>query len=100
MTKYPVFSKTNKSAPGTVSLDVLAAEMILKTLGYDVNEPDGVYDQKSFEQIIKFQGDNLLYPYGTIDVATQNALYNALMKHAQGDIEDLQLKEAIKALTK
>lgn len=100
LSKYPVFSKTNKSVLGTVSLDVLAAEMILKTLGYDVNEPDGVYDQKSFEQIIRFQSDNLLYPYGTIDVATQNVLYNALMKHSQGDIEDLQLKEAIKALTK
>lgn len=99
LSKYPVFSKVNKSILGTVSLDVLAAEMILDALGYDVDTPDGVYDQKSFEQIVKFQNDNLLFPYGTIDVATQNALYNALVNHSQGEAEDLQLKEAIKALT-
>ncbi|WP_313339739.1 S41 family peptidase [Sedimentibacter sp.] len=100
LSKYPAFSKIDKPVIGTVSLDVLAAEMILNTLGYDVNEPDGVYDQKSFNEIVKFQKDNFLYSYGTIDIATQNSLYNALMNHAQGDIEDLQLKEAIKALNK
>lgn len=100
LSKYPSFSKESKPVLGTVSLDVLAAEMILDTLGYDVNEPDGVYDQKSFDQIVKFQNDNFLYSYGTIDIATQNALYNSLVNHAQGDVEDLQLKEAIKALTK
>jgi carboxyl-terminal processing protease len=100
LTKYPQFSKEKKPVLGSVSLDVLSAEMILDTLGYDVNEPDGVYDQKSFDQIVKFQNDNFLFGYGTIDTTTQNTLFNALVKHSEENIEDLQLKAAIEALTK
>lgn len=100
LTKYPQFSKDKKPVLGSVSLDVLSAEMILDTLGYDVNEPDGVYDQNSFDQIVKFQNDNFLFGYGTIDTTTQNTLFNALVKHSEENIEDLQLKAAIEALTK
>lgn len=100
ISKYPQFSKAKKPVLGTVSLDVLAAEMILEALGYEVNEPDGVYDQKSFEQIVKFQKDNFLYAYGTIDITTQNTLYNALVKHVSDNTEDLQLKTAVEALSK
>jgi carboxyl-terminal processing protease len=98
ISKYPVFSKNKKTELGNVSLDVLSAEMILMELGYEVNEPDGVYDKASFDQMMKFQEDNLLFPYGIIDFATQDALYNALIKHADYDLEDLQLKAAIEAL--
>lgn len=100
LSKYPQFSKTKKPILGTVSLDVLAAEMILETLGYKINEPDGVYDQKSFDQIVKFQKDNFLYAYGTIDITTQNTLYNALVKHTANNTVDLQLKTAVEALSK
>ncbi len=100
LSKYPKFRGEKKAVLGSVSLDVLAAEMILDTLGYDVDEPDGVYDQKSFDQIMKFQKDNFLYEYGTIDVATQSTLYNALIKHAEENVEDLQLKAAVEALNK
>lgn len=100
ISKYPEFSNLKKPVLGSVSLDVLAAEMILDTLGYDVYEPDGVYDQKSFDQIIKFQKDNFLYAYGTIDVTTQTTLHNALVKHSQENTEDLQLKAAVEALNK
>jgi len=100
ISKYPEFSKLKKPVLGSVSLDVLAAEMILDALGYDVDEPDGVYDQKSFDQIIKFQKDNFLFAYGTIDIATQNTLYNALVKYSQENTEDLQLKAAVEALNK
>ena len=96
--KYPLFSNKNKPVLGNVSLDVLSAEMILETLGYAVGEPDGVYDQKSFEQIMKFQQDNYLFSYGTIDFATQKALYNSLVKHANDSIVDLQLEAAVKSL--
>ncbi|MEL7648574.1 MAG: S41 family peptidase [Sedimentibacter sp.] len=100
LAKYPAFSNAKKPVLGTVSLDVLSAEMILDTLGYEVDEPDGVYDQKSYEQMMKFQQDNFLYPYGTIDIATQKSLYSSLVKHAQTSIEDKQLEAAITALTK
>ncbi len=99
LSKYPQFSNEKKPSLGSVSLDVLGAEMILETLGYNVGEPDGVYDQKSFDQVVKFQNDNSLYGYGIIDIATQNTLYNALIKHAEETIEDLQLESAIKALS-
>ena len=98
ISKYPQFSNEKKHELGSVSLDILSAEMILMELGYDLTEADGVYDQKSFEQIMKFQEDNFLYPYGTIDFATQDALYNSLIKFAENDIEDLQLKTAIESL--
>ncbi|WMJ77635.1 MULTISPECIES: S41 family peptidase [unclassified Sedimentibacter] len=97
---YPQFSKTKKSVLGSVSLDVLAAEMILDTLGYDVDEPDGVYDSKSYEQIVKFQQDNYLYAYGSIDITTQNTLYSALVNYTHENTDDLQLKAAIEALNK
>jgi len=100
LSKYPAFSGEKKAVLGSVSLDVLAAEMILDMLGYDVDEPDGVYDQKSFDQLMKFQKDNFLYEYGTIDVATQSTLYSALIKHAEENVEDLQLKAAVEALNK
>jgi len=98
LTKYPVFSKEKKPNLGDVSLDVLTAEMILKTIGYNINEPDGVYDKTSFEQIQKFQQDNNLSAYGLIDITTQNTLYAALSSYATNDVEDLQLQSAIDAL--
>lgn len=98
--KYPQFSKENKSNLGDVSLDVLSAEMILQTLGYSVNKPDGVYDKTSFEQMQKFQNDNNLYAYGIIDITTQNTLYTALDNYAKNSLPDLQLQTAIEQLNK
>jgi carboxyl-terminal processing protease len=98
LTKYPTFSKEDKPTLGSVSLDVLSAEMILQTIGYDVDTPDGVYDKTTFEQIQKFQNDNNLYAYGTIDITTQDTLYAALIIYATNGLEDLQLKTAIDSL--
>ncbi|MDD4677696.1 MAG: S41 family peptidase [Tissierellia bacterium] len=98
ISEYPTFSNENKPELGNVSLDVLSAEMILMELGYETNQPDGVYDIQSFEQVKKFQENNLLYPYGTIDFATQDALYNALIRHVESNEDDLQLDAAIEAL--
>jgi len=97
-TKYPQFSKETKSNLNDVNLDVLSAEMILQTLGYEVNKPDGVYDKISFEQMQKFQSDNNLYAYGMIDITTQNTLYAALTNFAQNGLQDLQLQTAIESL--
>lgn len=100
LSKYPAFSKEQKPVLGTVSLDVLAAEMILKTLGYNVASPDGVYDEASFAEMQKFQRDNNLYPYGIIDITTQNTLYSKLSSFSASDAEDLQLKTAVEQLLK
>ena len=100
LTAYPQFSKSKKAKLGDVSLDVLSAEMILQTLGYKVNEPDGVYDTTSFEQIQKFQQDKNLFPCGIIDITTQNTLYAALSSYVANNVEDVQLKTAVEQLMK
>lgn len=98
LSKYPRFSKENKPSLGSVSLDVLAAEMILEVLGYEIDKPDGVYDKVSFDQVMKFQKDNFLHPYGIIDFTTQDTLYNELVKYSENTLEDLQLEKAIEVL--
>lgn len=96
LSEYPELKKTRKPSVGVVGLDVLGAEMILHTLGYEVNEPDGIFDEKTFEELAKFQKDNGLSSYGILDFITQDALTVALNDFAKPNVEDLQLKEALK----
>lgn len=98
LSTYPELKKDRKPTLNTVGLDVLGAEMILQTLGYKVNTPDGILDQVTFEQIKLFQKNNNLNPYGTLDFATQDALTSALKLFAAPDVEDTQLKKAIENL--
>lgn len=98
LSTYPELKKDRKPTLNTVGLDVLGAEMILQTLGYKVNTPDGVLDQVTFEQIKLFQKNNNLNPYGTLDFATQDALTSALKLFAAPEVEDTQLKKAIEIL--
>ena len=72
--------------------------MILQTLGYKVNTPDGILDQVTFEQIKLFQKNNHLNAYGTLDFATQDALTSALKLFATPEVEDTQIKKAIEIL--
>ncbi len=98
LSTYPELKKDRKPTLNTVGLDVLAAEMILKTLGYKVNEPDGILDAISFEQIKLFQKDNNLHPYGVLDFSTQDTLTSAIKLYATPDTEDLQLKKALEMM--
>ncbi len=98
LSTYPELKKDRKPTLNTVGLDVLGAEMILQTLGYKVNTPDGVLDQVTFEQIKLFQKNNHLNAYGTLDFATQDALTSALKLFAAPEVEDTQLKKAIEIL--
>ncbi len=98
LSTYPELKKDRKPTLNTVGLDVLGAEMILQTLGYKINTPDGILDQVTFEQIKLFQKNNNLSPYGILDFATQDALTSALKLFAAPDVEDTQLKKAIEIL--
>ena len=98
LSTYPELKKDRKPTLNTVGLDVLGAEMILQTLGYKVNTPDGVLDQVTFEQIKLFQKNNNLSSYGTLDFATQDALTSAIKLFAAPDVEDTQLKKAIEIM--
>ncbi len=98
LSTYPELKKDRKPTLNTIGLDVLGAEMILQTLGYKVNTPDGILDQVTFEQIKLFQKNNNLNAYGTLDFATQDALTSALKLFAAPEVEDTQLKKAIEIL--
>lgn len=98
LSTYPELKKDRKPTLNTVGLDVLGAEMILKTLGYKVSEPDGILDAVTFEQIKLFQKNNHLNPYGVLDFSTQDALNSAIKLFAAPETEDLQLKKAIEIM--
>ena len=98
LSTYPELKKDRKPTLNTVGLDVLGAEMILETLGYKVDTPDGILDKVTFEQIKLFQKNNNLYAYGILDYSTQDALTSALILYAAPETEDTQLKKAIEIL--
>lgn len=75
---------------------VADVEKILAFLGYEVDTPDGVYDQKTFEAVRTFQGDEGLYAYGVCDFTTQDALNQALIRSMNEN--DIQLLKAIEIL--
>ncbi|MBN2285847.1 MAG: peptidoglycan-binding protein, partial [Tissierellales bacterium] len=94
----PAFNKTRKPHVGIIGLDVLAAEKILKILGYPVTGPDGIFDEHLKTQVMAFQRDNGLYAYGVLDFSTQDALQFALENFQVDDSQDLQLEKAIEIL--
>ncbi len=98
LSAYPELKKERKPGLNAVGLDVLGAEMILQTLGYKVNTPDGILDKVTFEQMKLFQKNNNLHSYGILDFATQDALTSALKLFAAPDTEDTQLKKAIELM--
>lgn len=98
LSDYPEFSKEIKPNLGDVSQDVLTAKIMLNDLGYNIDNINSAYDEQSFEQVMKFQSDNNLYPYGVIDISTQNAIYSSLVLSLEEKLEDAQLNKAIEYL--
>jgi len=78
ITSIQKLTMTWKPDLNSESIDVYNAEKILKLLGYDVDTPDLMLDEKTFNAISKFRTDNGLYPGGTLDFATQKALNSKL----------------------
>lgn len=94
----PEFRKKNKPELNSVGLDVLAAEQILTIIGYEINEPDGVMDQITFDAIKKFQESQGMFSYGVLDYTTQDSLAMALEDYLIERLEDKQLEKAIEVL--
>lgn len=65
---------------GDEGIDIYNAEKILKLIGYDVDEPDTVLDEKTFQAINDFRVDMELYPGGVLDFTTQKRLNMELDK--------------------
>ncbi len=72
------FMQTVKSGLYDESPDVESAEAILMLLGYDIDRPDLILDEKTFEAIKSFQAEHSLYPYGVLDYITQQTLSREL----------------------
>lgn len=91
-------SQTVKPGLNDAGSDVYNAEKILKLLGYGVETPDNLLDQKTFEAVKQFQKDMKLHSYGVMDFTTQKYLNNALdgiiMKY------DKQFAKAVEVLNK
>ncbi len=66
--------KTVKPELGSEGIDVLNAEKILRLLGFTIDAPDMILDDKTFEAIAKYQEKRGLYPYGVLDFTTQQKL--------------------------
>ncbi|QSX04975.1 S41 family peptidase [Sedimentibacter sp. zth1] len=95
---YPKLKKERKAKLDDIGLDVLGSEMILETLGYNVNKPDGVFDKTTFDAIKEFQKNNNLYAYGVLDYSTQDCLTNSLIAFSQNNEIDTQLAKAIEIM--
>ncbi len=72
-------------------------ESMLLFLGYDVNTPDNVYDQKTMAAITQFQEDEALYPYGVCDFTTQRTLNTAILLSMREN--DVQLNKGLETIT-
>jgi carboxyl-terminal processing protease len=71
-------TRTWKPGLGDEGADINNAEKILKVLGYDVDNPDNVLDEKTFGEVWRFRTDKGLYPGGVLDFTTQQALNDEL----------------------
>lgn len=77
---------------------VKAIEQRLRGLGYQVGEIDGVFDATLELATYTFQADMDLFPYGVMDITTQNFLNNAANEAEV--LNDLQLDAAFDYFTK
>jgi len=67
-------SKSESLKLNSQGTDVENAEKILKALGYDIDTPDTLLDNKTYKAIRKFQNDERLNPHGILDNPTQDAI--------------------------
>ncbi|HHW30974.1 MAG TPA: S41 family peptidase [Clostridiaceae bacterium] len=90
-------SVTWKPDLGDEGSDVYFAEKMLKLIGYEVDEPDTILDEKTFKAINDFRTNMGLYPGGVLDFTTQKTLNNEYYKKL---LEiDKQLAKAVEILS-
>ena len=102
--KYSSFvpmKETTKPKLGDTGLNVYGAQQRLAMLGYPVTVT-GTVDEATKTAIVQFQAASGLYPYGTLDYTTRDALEQATAAYVNdsGELEDLQLAKAVSLLKK
>lgn len=75
-------------------LNVYGAQQRLVYLGYEV-DVTGVFDEKTYDAIKKFQEAEGLFPYGVLDFTTKEKLNQKAIEVFYGGSADLQLEKAI-----
>ncbi len=98
--KLMELNKDSKLSQGDAGLEVLAVQERLEAMGYDINDPKGVYQDSTFKAVEKFQGDNGIYPYGVADLTTLSKINEEFAKCITSDKMDKQLKKSIEILNK
>lgn len=76
--------------------EVKVVELILQYLGYEIDEPDNVYDEKTEKAITAFQKKMGLRVYGVSDYPTLNALNKSLKDSIIK--KDIQLDKAMEVI--
>ncbi|MFA5528481.1 MAG: S41 family peptidase [Peptostreptococcales bacterium] len=88
-----------KPSLGDTGLNVYGAQQRLALLGYEDHKITGILDEDTFQAIMAYQASRGLFPYGTLDFTTRNALETeTLLLLNNSGLEDLQLKKAIEVL--
>jgi carboxyl-terminal processing protease len=93
--KLPGTAKPSLNSEG---YDVYNAEKLLKALGYDVDKPDTLLDEKTYKAISKFRTDNKLYPGGILDFTTQKVMNTRLEELVYKT--DKQYQKAVEILSR
>ena len=101
--KYNAFapmSEAEKPKVGDTGLNVYGAQQRLAFLGYYKGEITGTMDAATGDAVKKFQKDEGLYPYATLDFTTRDKLEVAAYNKAYGVYvgEDHQLNKALEIL--
>lgn len=76
--------------------EVVQVKEMLQFLGYSISDRTDQYDEVTKKEVIKFQQQYGLYPYGVIDFTTQKMLNQAVIKKIQ--LEDIQLQKGYEVL--
>ncbi|WP_099190516.1 S41 family peptidase [Tepidibacter mesophilus] len=98
--KFIELNIDNKLSKGDAGLDVLAVQQRLGAMGYNIDDPKGVYQDSTFKAVEKFQKDTGLYAYGSADLTTLNKINEEFAKYMTLDKMDKQLKKSIEILKK
>ncbi|WP_088006286.1 S41 family peptidase [Indiicoccus explosivorum] len=81
----PVFDTEAEFKEGTVSEEVEVAEQMLKALGYDVGEVDGLFDDQLTEAVKQFQEEQELEVTGILSGDTSYAVIDAIRQKIEND---------------
>ena len=97
---FAPFAEDTKPKPGDTGLNVFAAQQRLLLLGFPVS-PTATMDQDTVLAVKRFQGEQGLYAYGTLDLTTMKKIEEVTREYISNDSkEDLQLAKAIEILKK